>query len=222
LCHGNPAAFRAKCIAVNCGLQIEPTPFDHGINRCERGGGMDSGQQAGSIVKGVRHDRYIVDRRKRKDLAKLADAAHLGDTRLYEVDRTGGQQALEIHQRVDVLAGCDRDAARLSQRGEAIKILRGPERLLQPFQVDRFELFRRLPRLVERPRSIHVECQLDVGTGLLTGGLNGGELYLAKFERAIPCVDRLSNGGADKRGFRIADQARIAVEFGSTTAQKAI
>src|SRR5258705_6758135 len=181
---------------------------------------MNRRQQARAVVKGVRHHWDVVDGGERKDFAQFADASHLGRARLNKVHCPGGQQALEIHQRVNVLAGRDRNAARLPQLRETVKILWRPERLLQPFQVNPFEFFRYLARLVQRPGTIDVEGQFDVGTGFLAGGANGRKLYLRKFKRAKSCFDRRPNGGANKRRLRIADQARIAVQFGRPAAKK--
>ena len=63
----NAAVFRAELCAIDRRLQIEPTPLDHGIGRADRSGHVNGGQQARAIVERVRHDRNIVDRRKRKD-----------------------------------------------------------------------------------------------------------------------------------------------------------
>src|SRR6516165_10535227 len=139
-------------------------------------------QQTGTVIETVRHDGDIAHCRDRKDFAQLGDAPHFGGAWLHKVHRSRSHEPFEVHESRDILSCGDGDAARSSQLSKTIIIFWWPDRLLQPFQAEFLELPRSCSSFAQRPGTVHVNGELDVGADLFTGGSNRRELYFVQFQ----------------------------------------
>src|SRR5262249_47039417 len=97
-----------------------------------------------------------------------------------------------------------------------------PDRLLQPFQAEFLQFPRPCSRFVQRPGTVHVDGELDVGAYLFAGSTNRRELYFVQFQTLESGVDCAPNTSANKCGIRITDQPGVTGESGAAPAQKSV
>src|SRR5207302_2134825 len=107
------------------------------------------------------------------------------------------------------LAARHRDADRGADAGKSVVVFGGPDGLLEPAEVEALERSADTDRLLDGPRAVRVEHQLDPVAGDLPRPGDGLDVDLVEFDRGVAEADRRRHGLPDVGRRLVPEEARV-------------